>query len=184
MAITTNRLSQTLCQALNDQITLEAYSAQVYLMLACWADDNRLDGINSFLMKHSKEERVHMAKIIEYIQERGGSVKIDAIKKPEPEPTNILECFEMVLQQEIENTESIYKIVNLSMQEGDWATWNFLQWLVNEQREEEKLALDLLDKAKLAGGSDMTDNARFELNKLIGNTGQEFPVADEINPLA
>ena len=70
------------------------------------------------------------------------------------------------------------------MQEGDWATWNFLQWLVNEQREEEKLALDLLDKAKLAGGEDMTDNARFELNKLIGNTGQEFPVADQVNPLA
>lgn len=184
MAITTNRLSQTLSKALNEQITLEAYSAQVYLMLACWADQNMLDGVNSFLMKHSQEERVHMAKIIEYIQERGGSVKIDAIKKPEPEPKNILECFEMVLQQEIENTESIYKIVNLSMQEGDWATWNFLQWLVNEQREEEKLALDLLDKAKLAGGEDMTDNARFELNKLIGNTGQEFPVADQVNPLA
>ncbi|UIR56831.1 ferritin [Sphingobacterium sp. SRCM116780] len=183
MTMKTDRLSQTLCRALNDQITLEAYSAQVYLMLACWADEHMLDGINRFMMKHSQEERVHMAKIIEYVQERGSIVKIEAIKKPSPEPTNILECFEMVLQQEIENTESIYRIVNMSMQEGDWATWNFLQWLVNEQREEEKLALDLLDKAKLAGGIEMTDNARFELNKLIGNTGQEFPVADHVNPL-
>ena len=174
----TERLSKSLSKALNDQVTMEAHSAQIYLMLACWADDNLLDGVKSFMMKHSQEERVHMAKIMEYIQERGGKVTIEAIAKPGPEPKNVLECFEMVLQQEIANTEAIYKIVNMSMQEGDWATWNFLQWLVNEQREEEKLALDLLDKVKLAGGHNMTDTGRFEFNKLIGNTPQEFPVAD------
>ncbi len=58
-----------------------------------------------------------------------------------------------------------------------------MQWLVAEQREEEKLALDLLDKAKLAGGNNMSDTAKFELNKLIGNTDQEFPIADNVNPL-
>lgn len=178
----TTRISKTLQKALNDQITLEAFSAQIYLMLACWADENQLDGVKDFMMKHSQEERVHMAKIIEYVQERGGTVKIDAIA--EPEPKNILECFQAVLKQEIENTESIYKIVKMSMDEEDWATWNFLQWLVAEQREEEKLALDLLDKVKLAGGANMSDAARFDLNKTIGNTGQEFPIADQINPLA
>jgi len=179
----TERLSKNLSKALNEQVTLEAFSAQVYLMLASWADANLLDGVKSFMMKHSQEERVHMAKIMEYIQERGGVVTIEAIGKPGPEPKNILQCFEMVLKQEIENTEAIYKLVNQSMQEGDWATWNFLQWLVNEQREEEKLALDLLDKVKLAGGIDITDTGRFEFNKLIGNTSQEFPIADHINPL-
>ena len=179
----TTRISKNLQNALNKQITLEAFSAQIYLMLACWADDNRLDGIKSFMMKHSQEERVHMAEIIEYIQERGGSVKIEAIQKPGPEPKNVLQCFEAVLKQEIENTESIYKIVKMCMDEEDWATWNFLQWLVMEQREEEKLALDLLDKAKLAGGANMSDAAKFDFNKTIGQTGQEFPVADNINPL-
>ncbi len=72
----------------------------------------------------------------------------------------------------------------MSMDEEDWATWNFLQWLVAEQREEEKLALDLLDKAELAGGANMSDAAKFELNKTIGTTGQEFPTANQINPLA
>lgn len=179
----TNRLSKTLQKALNDQVTTEAFSSQMYLMLACWADEHQLDGVKDFMMKHSQEERVHMAKIIEYIQERGGTVTIDAIEKPGPQPKNILECFEAVLKQEIDNTTAIYKIVKMSMEEEDWATWNFMQWLVNEQREEEKLALDLLDKVKLAGGANMTDTARFELNKVVGNTGQEFPVADEVNPL-
>ena len=179
----TVRISETLQKALNDQVTLEAYSAQMYLMLACWADENQLDGVKTFMMKHSQEERVHMAKIIEYIQERGGTVIIDAINKPEPQPTSVLQCFEMVLKQEIENTNAIYKLVKMSMDEEDWASWNFMQWLVAEQREEEKLALDLLDKAKLAGGNSMSNTAKFELNKLIGNTGQEFPIADDVNPL-
>ena len=178
----TCRLSKTLLKALNDQLTLEANSAQTYLMLACWADDAMLGGVKNFLMKHSQEERVHMGKIMEYIQERGGKVIIEALDKPGPEPKDILNCFEMVLQQEITNTEAIYKIVNLSMEEKDWATWNFLQWLVNEQREEEKLALELLDRVKLAGGKGMTDTARFEFNKSMATTSQEFPVADDINP--
>jgi len=151
----TTRISKTLQKALNDQITLEAFSAQIYLMLACWADENQLDGVKNFMMKHSQEERVHMAKIIEYVQERGGTVKIEAIKKPGPEPKNVLECFQAVLKQEIENTESIYKIVKMSMEE-----------------------------AKLAGGANMSDAAKFDLNKTIGNTGQDFPTADQINPLA
>lgn len=179
----TNRLSYEMSKALNDQVTLEAYSSQVYLMLSSWADAAGLDGVSSFLMKHSQEERVHMAKIMEYIQERGGKVFIDAINKPSPEPSNVKECFEMVVKQEIENTEAIYKLVDLSMEERDWATFNFLQWLVAEQREEEKLALTLLDKLNLAGGKDASYASLYEFNKDIGNTGQEFPTADEENPL-
>ncbi len=183
MYMNTVRISPALEKALNDQVTLEAYSAQMYLMLACWADENQLDGVKDFMMKHSQEERIHMAKIIEYIQERGGTVTIDAIAKPEPKPQNVLECFESVLKQEIENTTAIYKLVKMSMDEEDWASWNFMQWLVAEQREEEKLALDLLDKVKLAGGENMSNTAKFELNKAIGNTQQDFPIADDVNPL-
>lgn len=180
----TNRLSPELEKALNDQITLEAYSSQVYLMLSCWADENYLDGVSKFMMKHSAEERLHMAKIIEYVQERGGTVEIEAIDKPADKPANIYECFEAVYKQEVLNTDAIYKIVKLSFDDQDWATWNFLHWLVAEQREEEKLALELLEKAKLAGGAKMTDTAKFELNKLIANTSQSFPTADEVDPLA
>ena len=45
----TVRISETLQKALNDQVTLEAYSAQMYLMLACWADENQLDGVKDFM---------------------------------------------------------------------------------------------------------------------------------------
>lgn len=179
----TNRLSPTLTNLLNEQITLEAYSAQVYLMLSSWADEAYLDGVSAYLFQHHQEEREHMAKIIEYIQERGGKVTIEAIPAPGKEPKNLLTCFEMVLDQEVINTQSIYNIVNAAMKESDWATWNFLQWLVNEQREEEKLALTLLDKVKLAGGAQISKEGLYEVNKTLSRIPQSFELADDSDSL-
>ncbi|WP_010256851.1 ferritin [Myroides injenensis] len=174
----TNRLSNELTEALNKQITLEAVSSQIYLMLACWADEANMAGVNDFMMKHATEEREHMTKIIEYIQERGAKVTIEAIDAPGAEPKNVLECFEMVYKQETKNTDAIYKIVTQAFEEKDWATWNFLQWLVAEQREEEKLALELLDRLKLAGGANATDTAKFEFDKSLKTTPQQFPTTE------
>ena len=56
----TTRISKTLQKALNDQITLEAFSAQIYLMLACWADENQLDGVKNFMMKHSLRKSAYI----------------------------------------------------------------------------------------------------------------------------
>ena len=53
-------------------------------------------------------------------------------------------------------------------QEKDWATWNFLQWFVQEQIEEETLAMDLIDKLKIAGGDRATDESLFNLDKTLG----------------
>jgi ferritin len=39
----------------------------------------------------------------------------------------------------------------MALDEEDWA-WNFLQWFVKEQIEEENLASLLLDKIKIVGG--------------------------------
>ncbi|WP_447639907.1 MULTISPECIES: ferritin [Chitinophagaceae] len=177
----TCRLSPTIMKALNDQMTMEAYSSQVYLMLSSWADQQGYAGISKFLFKHSTEERSHMAKLIEYIQERGGKVTIDAIKKPGSEPKSVQECFEMVFKQEVDNTTAIYKIVKLALDEEDWATWNHLQWFVGEQREEEKYALNLLDKIKIAGGSNAPDTTLYELDKDLSRTPQETPISDDLH---
>jgi ferritin len=49
-------------------------------------------------------------------------------------------------EHEVDNTKSIYKVVKMALDEEDWASWNFLQWFVKEQIEEENLASLLLDK--------------------------------------
>jgi ferritin len=161
----TNRLSKTLTKALNDQMTKEAQNAQVYLAYASWASDKGYDGIANFLFRHVNEERNHMMKVLEYILERGAKPTITAIPAPGPDPKNVQDCFEKVFESEVDNTISIYNIVNMSMEEKDWATWNFMQWFVKEQTEEETMAIDLLDKIKIAGGAKANDDALYLLDR-------------------
>lgn len=42
-----------------------------------------------------------------------------------------------------------------------------MQWFVKEQIEEEKLALELIDKLKIAGGDNATDESLFALDKAL-----------------
>jgi ferritin len=160
-----NRLSPTLAKALNEQMTNEAYNAQIYLSYAAWASEKGYDGIANFLFRHENEERNHMMKFLEYILKRGAKVVVAAIPDPGPNPKSINNCFERVFESEVKNTENIYRIVEMSMAEKDWATWNFMQWFVKEQTEEETLAIELLDRIKIAGGEKADDVALYALNR-------------------
>ncbi|CAF3738323.1 unnamed protein product [Rotaria sp. Silwood1] len=176
----TNRLSAKISDALNSQMTKEAHAAQIYLSYAAWADSNGYGGISNFLFRHANEERNHMMKILEYILKRGAKVKVTSIPAPDSDPTNVNDCFEKVFKQEVSNTEAIYSIVNLSFEEKDWATWNFMQWFVKEQTEEETLALSLLDKIKIAGGDKAPSEALYTLDKDLGSTPDDATLAQDV----
>ena len=174
-----NRLSNSLQAALNTQMTKEAEAAQIYLSYATWASCEGYGGIANFLFRHANEERNHMMKILEYILERGAKVKIEAIAAPPKAPTNIQHCFEQVFEQEVDNTKGIYKIVKMSFDEEDWATWHFMQWFVKEQTEEETLALNLLDKIKIAGGTNASGEALYALDKDLQTKSDDATLAEE-----
>ena len=172
-----NRLSSALQDGLNKQMTQEAWAAQTYLSYAVWAAAEGYSGIANFLFRHANEERNHMMKFMEYILERGGKVSIDAIAKPPKDPDSVQECFDGIFKQEVDNTTSIYKLVKMSFEESDWATWNFMQWFVKEQTEEETLALGLLDKIKIAGGKNASPEALYTLDKDMGKERDEAELA-------
>ena len=175
----TNRLSKKIEDILNHQVTKEAEAAQIYLSYGCWADSEGYGGIANYLFRHSQEERDHMMKVMQYIMERGGTVKITAIKAPPADPKNLQDCFEKTFKHEVDNTNAIYEIVNLSHSEKDWSTFNFAQWFVKEQIEEEKLVMDLLDQLKIAGGPKATDESLFNLDRHLGKEPDSVPLARE-----
>ena len=152
-------------RSLNDQMTKEGHASRSICPMAAWAAGEGYDGIANFLFRHSQEERNHMIKIMEYILERGAKVKVEAIPAPPENPTSVQNCFEKVFAQEVDNTRSIYKLVKQSFDEGDWATWHFMQWFVKEQSEEETLALNLLDKIKIAGGAKASGEALYAIDR-------------------
>ena len=176
----TNRLSTTLAAALNAQITKEASAAQIYLSYAAWADGEGMAGIANFLFRHAHEERNHMMKILEYILKRGAKVIITDIPAPPESPVSVNNCFEKIFAHEVDNTMAIYKIVKLSFDEEDWATWNFMQWFVKEQTEEETLVMDLLNKMKIAGGDKISNDALYTLDRDIEKTPDDSRLAQDV----
>ena len=176
----TNRLTKTIAGALNAQMTNEAAAAQIYLSYASWADHAGFEGIANFLFRHAQEERNHMMKILEYILERGAKAKVVAIPAPGDDPDSINDCFEKIFKQEVGNTKAIYDIVKMSFDEQDWATWNFMQWFVKEQVEEENLALYLMDKIKIAGGEKAHSDALYNINKDLATEPGDMRPAEEV----
>lgn len=144
-------LSKKVEKALNDQIRVEAESSQVYLSMASWAEVKGLEGISNFMYKHSEEERLHMLKLIKYVNERGGHAHISELKAPETDFGTFQKMFKDLYEHEIFVSGSINELVHVSLQEKDYATHNFLQWYVAEQIEEEALARTILDKINLIG---------------------------------
>ncbi len=177
----TNRLSKPIEEILNKQLAKEADAAQIYLSYGAWADSEGYSGVANFLFRHSQEERNHMTKVMEYIMDRGGKAKISAISAPPKDPKNLQECFERIFKHEVDNTTAIYDIVSLSQEEKDWSTWNFAQWFVKEQIEEESLALELLDKLKIAGGPKASNESLLYLDSQLGAEDDEAELARNVS---
>jgi len=157
--------------ALNSQVTVEAESSQVYLAMASWAENLGFEGVSQFMYAHSDEERAHMLRLIKFINERGGHAKVSQLSAPPTEFGSFKDMFQTLFDHEVMVSKTINDLVDISLQEKDYATHNFLQWYVSEQIEEEALARNILDKINLIGddkgGFYLFDN---DIKQLVTNT--------------
>ena len=90
-------------------------------------------------------------KLVRYVNEAGGHALAPQIKEPPHIYKNVLQVFESALEHEREVSKSINKLVDESLGTKDYITFNFLQWFVSEQLEEESLFRTVVDVAKMAG---------------------------------
>jgi ferritin len=144
-------LSPIIEAALNKQVVIEAESSQIYLAMASWAETQGFEGVSQFMYAHSDEERMHMLKLVKFINERGGHAIISTLAAPPVSFGSFKEMFQELFNHEVAVSASINDLVDISLQEKDYATHNFLQWYVSEQIEEEALARNILDKISLIG---------------------------------
>src|SRR5690606_24050486 len=120
-----------------------------------------------FLYEHSDEERMHMMKLFRYINDKGGKSIVPGMSQPPYEFTSLKDVFVQAYKSELEVSEAINQIAAVCLQEADFTTYNFIQWYINEQLEEENLYRGILDKFKLVG--DEGNNLYFidaEIEKL------------------
>ena len=173
-------LSEKIEKKLNDQLRIESQASYKYLALASWCSVNGFSGAAEFLYEHSDEERFHMMKVLNYINDQGGHAITPAVEQPKLDFKSIREVFEYGYQSEKEVTAAVYEIASLSLEENDHTTHNFIQWYVNEQLEEENLYRGVLDRINLIGeGGNSLYLIDVEVGKLSKGSGGMAAIAEE-----
>ncbi len=146
-------LSKSIVAKLNDQISLESYSSNLYLQMSAWTEIKGLDGSAAFLRVQAKEELEHMHRLFKYVHETGALPIIGKIEAPPTEFKSIGDLFQQVLDHEKIITGKINALMDSALKENDHSTVNFLQWYVSEQHEEEHTIQQVLDKIHNIGES-------------------------------
>lgn len=144
-------LTNAMVKKLNEQINLEFYSANLYLQMSAWCEDKGYEGAGLMLRGHANEEMQHMNRLFTYVSETGSLPILGTIAAPPYKYESLKNIFEETYKHECLITQNINKLTHVAFSTEDYSTFNFLQWYVAEQHEEEKLFKGILDKIKLVG---------------------------------
>lgn len=170
-------LSKKMESALNDQIARESAAEQLYLAMASWCETNKLPGVASFFYRQSQEERQHMLKLIRYVNKTDGVAVISGSKTPPQTFKSLMDTMERALDSERGVSKAINGLVETALAIKDYSTFNFLQWYVAEQHEEEGLFTDVIDMIKLFGKD---EKGLFWLDREIPKVGQNSDSLEKV----
>lgn len=144
-------LSETLQNALNEQIKHEFDSAYIYLAMSTWMEASNWPGMSHWMRTQFHEEMEHGMRFLGFVEDRNGRVRLSEIAKPEEAFNSPLAAFEAALEHEQFITNRIYELHNMAVNEKDYASQAFLQSFATEQVEEEKTVSDVVARLKIAG---------------------------------
>lgn len=144
-------ISEKMQEALNEQVNKEFFSAYMYLAMSGYCNRLGLPGFAHWMRMQYEEEIMHVTKMYDYIQDQGGEVHLLAIEQPAKEYGSPLEVFEKTLEHEQYVTGLIHRLMDLAVEERDYATQTFLQWYVTEQVEEEANVNDIVSPLRMVG---------------------------------
>ena len=144
-------INEKLEVAFNEQINKELYSEYLYLAMKVKFMEWNLQGFVNWFSVQVQEEHAHGMGMFDYLDERGGNIKLDAIAKPEFKGTTPLEIFEEVLAHEQYVTASINHVADVAEEVKDRAALHLLDWYIKEQVEEEANVGGLLATLRLIG---------------------------------
>lgn len=142
-------ISSAMQDALLDQLNEEFYSAYLYLSMSAFCSHLEFNGAATWFKLQYEEEHLHATRIYNYLVEQGVQVVLQTIKQPQSDFGSLLEVFQASLQHEQKMTAGLNDLSDHALKEKDHATYNLLQWFVNEQVEEEATLGGIISKLKL-----------------------------------
>lgn len=162
------KMPDELASAVNDQITMEMASSVAYLQMSAHFEAENLTGMASWMRMQAEEEKDHAHRFMDFVLDRGNSVRLGAIEAPESSFESVEHVFKTALEQEQTVTKAIHDIYRLASDKGDLASFPFLQEFIEEQNEEEATVETILERVRLAGGE---SSAILLLDRELGSRG-------------
>lgn len=161
-------------KALNEQVNKEFYSAYLYLSMSAYCSKKDFSGAANWFLLQYQEELQHATRFYNYIIEQDATVTLKTIQKPQKKFGSLLETYQQSLEHEQMMTAMLNDLSNEALKEKDHATYNLLQWFVNEQVEEESAVSDIISKIRLVNndgyGLLMIDNELGQRNATSADT--------------
>lgn len=158
-------INPKLLEALNQQIQMEGESSMLYLAAANWLAYKGFKGAAKFMFIQADEEREHMMKLIRFLLDAGHFPTIPGFPKPQSEFDSFRAVFEKAYQHEQKVSKSFHDMAEKALNEKDFVTFQFIQWFIEEQVEEEELFKSVLDKLDLIGE---TGHVLYMLDRELG----------------
>ena len=142
-------ISDTMQKALCAQLNREFSSAYLYLSMSACCSHLEFDGAAHWFKSQYEEEQSHATRIFNYLIDQGVQVRLGAVSEPPSNFDSLLQAFESSLEHEQQMTARLNDLSDQALKEKDHATYNLLQWFVNEQVEEEASVTSIISKLKL-----------------------------------
>jgi ferritin len=155
-----SRLSEDVAKILNKQIRNELQSSQIYRGMSCWCDDKGWIDASKYFFKSAQEELTHQDKIYEYLFSKNVLAEVPVTEEVKQDFDDIRDVIETSLEHEIDITSNWDKIAELAKEEGDNTTYEFSQWFLKEQTEEEEKFRNMLFKINL-------DMPKYEIDDMF-----------------
>jgi len=138
-------ISVRLSKMLIEQIGHELRAHQLYLGMSTYFNRQSLNRWGKLFYNQSIEEAGHATKIMEFLTDNNVTYDLPALKSATTRYSSALAVAKASLENEQKVTAQFNEMSQMALSENDHTAYQFLQWFLNEQVEEERKVQALID---------------------------------------
>ena len=144
-------LTSEVAKAILKQVDMEFQSERQYIAMEYYFKSLDLNSYAKLFNDYALEERRHAYKMLDFLDEWNYSTAIGTVPKVQTSFESPKNVFEVAYKHEQAVTKSISDIIKTARELKDNVAIQFLDWFMEEQREEEDKMLTRLNRLRLAG---------------------------------
>ena len=144
-------ISETLKDALCEQISHEKYNANLYMYMCGFLRNKGFDNLSKHFLEQHQEETEHSLEFFNLLTDLNAEVHIPEIDSVQISFENIGSLADAYLKREVLTTTSIQEILRLAIEDNSPVVEQKMREMISKQQKEYEEATTFLDNALLCG---------------------------------